>query len=72
MLKGIWHIIRYNYFWILIQLGVLFSANASDIIITEIFFQSEGNVYEYVKKAKDLLALSNRPSKKIVRSKKKK
>ena len=35
-------------FWIFIQTGTLFSADQGDIVITEFFFQSNGNVYEYI------------------------
>ena len=37
-------------FWIIIQTGILFSSNAShgDIVITEFFFNSNGNIYQYI------------------------
>ena len=35
-------------FWILIQTGVLFSANTGDIVITEFSLTTAGEVYQYI------------------------
>ena len=43
-----WEFVRYISFWIFIQIGLLFSANPGDIVITEFFFQSEGDIYKYI------------------------
>ena len=34
--------------WIFVQIGFVFSANPGDIIITEFFYKSAGNNYEYI------------------------
>ena len=34
--------------WIFVQIGFVFSANLGDIIITEFFYKSAGNNYEYI------------------------
>ena len=34
--------------WIFVQIGFVFSANAGDIVITEFFYKSAGNIYEYI------------------------
>ena len=47
-IRKIWKFVRYSSFWIFIQIGLLFSANPGDIVITEFFFQSGGNIYEYI------------------------
>ena len=35
-------------FWIIIQTGFLFSVEPGDIVITEFFYKSNGDIYEYV------------------------
>ena len=47
-IRKLWEFVGFISFWILIQTGVLFSANPGDIVITEFFYKSAGNIYEYI------------------------
>ena len=47
-IRKLWEFVRYSSFWIFIHIGILFSANPGDIVITEFNFQSEGDIYEYI------------------------